>query len=170
MAKPLSTQMRILHRYLGYFLAGIMAVYALSGVVMIFRDTDFLKRETHYERVIEKNLDASAVGREIRSRDLKFTNVIKDTAYFKNGSYIPATGAISYNTKELPAGIQKLTQLHKANSKHPLFWMNIFFGVSLLFFVVSAFFMFAVKSRIFNKAMYWTIAGFVLTIVILFLV
>ena len=33
--------MRILHRYLGFFLAGIMAVYALSCTVMIFRDTDF---------------------------------------------------------------------------------------------------------------------------------
>jgi uncharacterized iron-regulated membrane protein len=28
--------MRIYHRYLGFFLAGIMAVYAVSGVVMIF--------------------------------------------------------------------------------------------------------------------------------------
>jgi uncharacterized iron-regulated membrane protein len=37
--------MRIYHRYLGFFLAGIMAVYAISGVVMIFRDTDFLKQK-----------------------------------------------------------------------------------------------------------------------------
>ncbi|WP_228459230.1 PepSY domain-containing protein [Chryseobacterium carnipullorum] len=37
--------MRITHRYLGYFLAGIMAVYALSGVLLVYRDTDFLKKE-----------------------------------------------------------------------------------------------------------------------------
>lgn len=37
-------RMRIYHRYLGYFLAGIMAVYAISGLTMIFRDTDFLKK------------------------------------------------------------------------------------------------------------------------------
>ena len=30
--------MRITHRYLGYFAAGIMAVYALSGVLLIYRD------------------------------------------------------------------------------------------------------------------------------------
>jgi len=30
-------------RYLGYFLAGIMTVYALSGSTMIFRETSFLK-------------------------------------------------------------------------------------------------------------------------------
>jgi uncharacterized iron-regulated membrane protein len=46
----LNTNMRIYHRYLGFFLAGIMAVYAISGVVMIFRDTDFLKSE----RTVEK--------------------------------------------------------------------------------------------------------------------
>jgi hypothetical protein len=36
--------MRELHRYLGFFLVGIMSVYAISGVVLIFRDTDFLKK------------------------------------------------------------------------------------------------------------------------------
>ena len=34
-------QMRILHRYLGYFLTGMMAVYAVTGFIMTFRDTDF---------------------------------------------------------------------------------------------------------------------------------
>jgi uncharacterized iron-regulated membrane protein len=43
--KSLSIRMRIIHRYLGFFLSGIMAVYALSGIVLIFRDTDFLKQE-----------------------------------------------------------------------------------------------------------------------------
>ena len=42
--------MRIYHRYLVFFLAGIMAVYAVSGVVMIFHDTDFLKREMQVDR------------------------------------------------------------------------------------------------------------------------
>jgi hypothetical protein len=28
--------MRMYHRYLGYFLAGVMAVYAISGIGMIF--------------------------------------------------------------------------------------------------------------------------------------
>jgi hypothetical protein len=35
--------MRVTHRYLGYFLAGIMAVYAVSGIILVYRDTDFLK-------------------------------------------------------------------------------------------------------------------------------
>ena len=47
--KPSKVTMRVLHRYLGFFLAGIMAVYALSGIVLIFRDTDFLKSEQTVE-------------------------------------------------------------------------------------------------------------------------
>lgn len=39
----INNNMRIIHRYLGFFLAGIMAVYAVSGMVMVFRTTDFLK-------------------------------------------------------------------------------------------------------------------------------
>ena len=43
--KNTRTTMRLLHRYIGYFMAGIMAVYAISGVLLIYRDTDFLKKE-----------------------------------------------------------------------------------------------------------------------------
>ena len=42
----INLKFRIIHRYLGFFLAGIMFVYALSGIVMIFRETNFLKKET----------------------------------------------------------------------------------------------------------------------------
>ena len=35
----LNNTMRVYHRYLGFFLTGIMAMYALSGIVLILRDT-----------------------------------------------------------------------------------------------------------------------------------
>ncbi len=50
--KSLNFTIRIIHRYLGFFLAGIMAVYALSGVVLIYRQTDFLKKEKQIERQV----------------------------------------------------------------------------------------------------------------------
>ncbi len=43
--------MRVTHRYLGYFLAGIMAVYAVSGIILVYRDTDFLKSEKNMRRL-----------------------------------------------------------------------------------------------------------------------
>ena len=46
MASPkLHMAFRKYHRWLGFFLAGIMAVYAISGILLIFRPTDFLKFE-----------------------------------------------------------------------------------------------------------------------------
>lgn len=55
--------MRIYHRYLGFFLAGIMAVYAISGITLIFRDTDFLKSEKQVERQIKPNVSNEELGR-----------------------------------------------------------------------------------------------------------
>ena len=59
--------MRIWHRYLGYFLAGIMAVYAFSGLVLIFRDTDFLKQEKVIEKKLAPALSAEDLGKAIRA-------------------------------------------------------------------------------------------------------
>jgi len=55
--------MRIYHRYLGFFLAGIMAVYATSGVVMTFRDTDFLKRQKQIEKKRGQGLNIKDLAR-----------------------------------------------------------------------------------------------------------
>ncbi|MGB5386876.1 MAG: hypothetical protein WBN20_08840 [Eudoraea sp.] len=45
MGRKTEQNMRTYHRYLGFFLAGIMAVYAISGIVLTFRNTDFYKRK-----------------------------------------------------------------------------------------------------------------------------
>lgn len=160
--------MRVYHRYLGFFLAGIMAVYAISGIVLIFRDTDFLKREKQINQQLKPGLTAEDLGKAIRIRDLKFESANGDIQHFKTGTYNTSTGAVSYTVKSLPMVMEKLTRLHKANTKQPLFYLNIFFGVSLLFFVISSFWMFMPKTSIFKKGLYFTLAGIVLTVVLLF--
>lgn len=160
--------MRIWHRYLGYFLAGIMAVYAASGVVMIFRDTDFLKKEETVSKKLKPGLSAADLGREVRMRDLKIESESGDVQSFKGGTYNKTTGDAVYKVKSLPVVMDKLTKLHKASSGQPLFFLNVFFGVSLLFFVVSAFWMFLPRTAIFRKGMYFALAGLILTIVLLF--
>ncbi len=169
MAKTsLSTSMRIIHRYLGFFLAGIMAVYSLSGIVLIFRDTDFLKNEKQIVKELKPGLEAKELGQEVRNRELKVTKTEGDLVYFNNGTYNKATGHTEYKVKELPFVINKLTGLHKAKTGDPLYFLNIFFGVSLFFFVISSFWMFMPKTSIFKKGIAFTIAGIVLTLVLLF--
>jgi len=63
--------MRIIHRYLGFFLIGIMTVYALSGIVLIFRDTAFLKKEVEIERNLKPNIQSNQLGKQLRIRELK---------------------------------------------------------------------------------------------------
>lgn len=160
--------MRIYHRYLGFFLAGIMAVYAISGITLIFRDTDFLKSEKQVERQIKPNVSNDELGRELRIRDLKVEKEEGDVVSFKQGTYNKATGVASYKTKQLNLVVDKLQHLHKADTKSPLFYLNIFFGLSLFFFVVSAFYMFLPGTSTFKKGLYFTLAGLVLTLIMLF--
>ncbi len=166
--KPMSTTMRILHRYIGFFLAGIMAVYALSGFVLIFRTTDYFKKVKQVERQLAPALTAEAVGKETKLRELKFTSTNGDLQEFKQGTYNSKTGIVNYTSKELPFVMEKLTHLHKASTKDPLFYFNMFFAASLLFFVVSSFWMFRPSTRIFRKGMYFTIGGIVFMLILLY--
>jgi hypothetical protein len=160
--------MRVIHRYLGFFLAGIMAVYALSGVLLIFRDTDFLKQEKQITQTIKPNATAEEIGKMLKMREFKVDKEEGDLVYFKNGTYNKSTGEATFTVKELPRLLDKMTHLHKAKTEDPLYFFNIFFGLSLLFFVVSAFWMFMPSTSIFRKGLYFTLGGIVLTLILLF--
>lgn len=171
MEKPTNTgyYMRIVHRYLGFFLAGIMAVYAISGIVLVFRNTDFLKKEVQFEKTIATNLTGVAAGKKLRIKGFKVAKKEGTVYHFKQGTYDSQTGIAKYTKKELPYVLDKMTHLHKATTNDPLYWLNIFFGTALLFFVISAFWMFLPSSKVFKKGLYFTFGGILLTLIMLFL-
>jgi hypothetical protein len=70
---------------------------------------------------------------------------------------------------ELPLVLDKLTHLHKAKTGDPLYWFNIFFGVSLLVLVITSFWMFRPKTKIFNNGLYFTLAGIAVILFMLFM-
>jgi hypothetical protein len=162
-----NSKLRVYHRYLGYFLAGIMAMYAISGFTMIFRETNFLKSDKQIERQLRPNIKTEELGRELRMRDFKVEKEEGDIVHFEQGTYNKSTGMANYTSKEWPYFIEKLTRLHKADTNSPLFFLNVFFALSLLFFVISAFWMFLPKTNIFKKGLYFTLAGVVLTIILI---
>jgi hypothetical protein len=169
MSVNLQQKMRVYHRYLGFFLAGIMAVYSISGIVLIFRETDFLKTEKLNERKVQPNLKNEEIGKELKIKELTIIGETDSIVTFKQGTYNRVTGEAKFTTKELPPLMNKLTKLHKANTKQPLYFLNIFFGLSLFFFVMSSFWMFLPKTTIFKKGMYFAIAGVILTLALIFL-
>ncbi len=160
--------MRVIHRYLGFFLAGIMAVYAISGIVLIFRDTDFLKTEKTEEVKIAPHVKNELVGKELGIRKYQFEREEGDVVYFRNGDYNRETGVAHIKTKELPYILDKMTHLHKATTDDPLYWLNVFFGVSLLFFVISAFWMYLPKTKAFKTGLLYSLGGLILTLILLF--
>ncbi|MNJ84670.1 hypothetical protein D3C87_21280 [compost metagenome] len=160
--------MRVIHRYLGFFLAGIMAVYAISGIVLIFRDTDFLKTKKTVEVKVAPQVKNELLGKELGIRKYQFDREEGKMVYFKNGDYNKETGVAHITTKELPYILDKMTHLHKATTDDPLYWLNIFFGVSLLFFVISAFWMYLPKTKVFKTGLLYSLGGLVLTLILLF--
>lgn len=167
--RKLSNKFRIYHRYLGFFLAGIMAVYAISGMVLIFRKTDFLKQEKVVEQQLPPTTTTAELGKALKIKNLKVEKTEGTIVYFKNGTFDQSTGLAQYTKKELPLVLDKMTHLHKATTESPLYYLNIFFGAALLFFVISAFWMFMPGTEVFKKGLYFTVGGIVLTLIMLLL-
>lgn len=165
--RQISLKARVLHRYLGFFLAGVMAIYAISGIIMIFRETNFLKTETVQTRQLEVNLTGGELSPKLRMA-VKVDKVEGDILYFKDGNYNKATGLATVTKMKLPFVLEKMERLHKATTNSPLYFFNIFFGLSLLFFVLSAFWMFLPSMPIFKKGLYYAIGGMLLTLIMLF--
>ncbi|MFT7238446.1 MAG: hypothetical protein ACI93L_002535 [Cyclobacteriaceae bacterium] len=92
-----------------------------------------------------------------------------DFIFFKNGTYNKKTGLSSTKKMELPFIIQKIKGLHKATTDSPLFFLNIFFVASLLFFVFSTFWMYTPKMPVFKKAVYFVAAGIAMNLVLAFI-
>lgn len=168
MSGKLNFQMRVIHRYLGFFLAGIMAMYAVSGVVMIYRNTDFLKKEIVKENQLKPGLAANEIGPLIKTK-LRVEKTEGDIIYFNKGNYNAVTGLVTIKEKKLPYVLDKMEHLHKATTNSPLYFFNIFFGLALLFFVISAFWMFMPGSDVFKKGIYFALAGIILTLILVFI-
>lgn len=124
--KSFAFQIRVIHRYLGYFLAGIMAMYAISGIVMIFRETDFLKNEAVKERQLEPNLSGGELSPKLRMA-VVVEKKEGDILFFKDGTYNQKTGMATVKKMELPFVLEKMERLHKASTDSPLYFLNIFF-------------------------------------------
>lgn len=166
--RQISLKARVIHRYLGFFLAGVMAIYAISGIIMIFRESDFLKKQTIETRQLEPNLTGGELSPKLKM-GVKVEKTEGDVLYFKDGNYNKATGVATVTKMKLPFVLEKMERLHKATTNSPLYYFNIFFGVSLLFFVLSAFWMFLPSMSIFKKGMYYSLGGMALALIMLFL-
>ncbi len=159
--------MRVAHRYIGFFMAGIMLVYALSGMLLVFRDTDFLKMTQHIQTQVAPQLGEKQLAKALQLKTVDITSQQGDIQTFKEGQYNLATGQADYTVKKLPALLEKMNNFHKAPSKGNMGGLNVLFGGCLLFFVLSSFFLFAPSSRIFKRGLAFVGVGAILSVILL---
>lgn len=159
--------MRTLHRDVGFLMVGLILVYSISGIVLVYRDQDILKREVRIERKLAPNTDTSKLGEILHIRDFKVTKTEGDVVHFQNGTYDKGTGLLAYTSKEVAFPLDKFINLHKMMSKNPTHWFTLLFALSLSFLAISSFWMFKSGSRFFRRGIYFAGAGFLVTIILL---
>ena len=169
MKKNSNYYFRIFHRYLGFYLVGIMAVYAISGITLIFRKTDAFKNNIETKAQLERALELPDLEKALNIGKLEITKEENNTVYFDGGQYNKQNGEVIYQQMQLPYVLSKMQKLHKATTKSPVYWLNIFFGASLLFFVISAFWMFLPETTIFKKGVIFSLLGIIMTLIVLFI-
>lgn len=161
---------RILHRNIGFFLIGYMVIYALSGITLIFRDSNFLKMEKKVKVTLPATTKPSELGSALRIRELKILENNGEVITFQGGSFNKVTGEAEYTIKELMFPFNKMTVLHKVPSKNPLHWFSLGLGILLLLMAITSPWMFKPNTKIFKKGMIVVSLGILFAILLLVLV
>lgn len=168
--KPLGYYMRLLHRDIGFFIAGLAAIYCISGVILIYRDTDIFKVEEIIKKKVDSNIEeSSALGKAIGIKKLKITESVGDTIYYENGFYNKKNGVAIYSEKQLPVFLKKITNLHKSSNEKAVSWFTNVFSVLLFFMIVSSFWMFKPKTNVFKRGIIISCIGFICALLIVFI-
>jgi hypothetical protein len=168
--KSIHYYMRSLHRDIGFLIIGFALIYSLSGIVLIYRDTDFLKQESKIEKKLSPDLQAADLGKALRMRNFEVQKTEGDIIYFQNGTYNSTTGVANYTEKQLPAFLEKLTNFHKAISKNLIHIFSLLFGFSFLFLAISSFWMFKPKSKMFRRGIIFAASGVILVVILLMII
>jgi hypothetical protein len=167
--KPINYYIRLLHRYLGFFFVGFILIYAFAGITLIFRDTDFLKREKTVKLSLPADTKPADLGPALRLREFKILKTEGEIIYFQGGTFNTTSGEAEMTVKALIFPLNKFTDLHKTPSKNPFHWITLSFGIVMLFLAISSFWMFNRKSKIFRNSLYIISAGFIFAVLLLLL-
>ncbi len=167
--KTINQIIRAWHRDIGFFIAGLVIIYALSGIALIFRDTDFLKHDIKVEKILLPNLYISELKKTLHMKDLIVEKSEGNAMFFENGMYNKVTGEANYTLKENIFPFNKFINIHKVKTKAPLHWINTIFGLLLLFMVFSSFWMFKKGTAFFRRGIIIAGAGILFALILFFI-
>lgn len=167
--RPFSFYMRILHRDIGFFMIGMTIIFSLSGIMLIYRETDFLKEETQIEKTLQPGLNGDQLREKLQMKDFRIVKTEGDIVYFQNGTYNTTTGYATYNLKKVMFPFNKMTDLHKTSTKKMTHWAILCFGSLLFFMAISAFWMIPRESRFYKRSMILAGLGIIFALLMVFL-
>ncbi|MDO5664683.1 MAG: hypothetical protein Q4G63_05435 [Bacteroidia bacterium] len=162
--------MRVLHRDIGFLTIGLTLVYALSGMLLIYRNTDFMKVNRTEEIQLETGLKDRSLGLQLRIRAFDVTREEGSKIFFKEGVYDTETGIAVVTRKVYLFPLDKLVNLHKVTGTSKMSIIALAYGFMLTFLAVSSLFMFKLGSRKSRRGMVMIAISAVLTVVIVMLV
>lgn len=163
--KTLAYYMRILHRDIGFLMVGLTLVFASSGILLVYRSTDFLKSDTQVSRTLPAGLSADDLGRALHLRKAKVADdgrylVFSSEPSVRDGKYDRESGAVAYTERKLPLLLERFNALHKTGSSATIHWFSVVYGVLLMFLAVSSFWMFKRSTRQFRRGLVFATVGF----------
>lgn len=162
-AKSLQYYMRATHRVIGYLVFGLVVIYALSGITLIHRTGDFMKKSTHTEEALQPGLSPDELGSALKMKYFKATDETQTTIYFTDGQYDKDTGKATYLKKEVVAPLNKFIDLHKlpVAKNHVVTIFTTIFGIALFLLAITALFMFKPAAKQFKANMIYVGAGII---------
>ena len=161
--------MRSLHRDIGFLTIGLTLVYALSGVLLIYRNTDFMKIDRVEEKQLATNLLGNELGPELRIRNFKVEREEGGVIYFKEGTYDAATGKSVVTRKVYIPPFDKLVNLHKVTGTNKVSVVGLIYGLMLTFLAVSSLFMYKPGSKLSRRSLVMIAVSVAATIAIVML-
>jgi len=167
--KSLNYYMRSLHRDIGFLVLGLTIIYSISGIVLIYRETGFLKHVKQTEKQLSANINESELGGILHIRNMEGLKTEGDVVSFKNGTYNKTTGIVIYSESALPAFLEKLNNLHKTSDKGVTHWFSTIFAVLLFFLAVSSFWMFKTNTKLFKRGLIFAGIGLSAAVILLFI-
>ena len=167
--KTIQQLIRNLHRDIGFIVVGLTVIYVLSGILLIYRDSDFLKFEKVVEKTVSINLNEKDLGNALHIRNIEVIENKGDSIVFSNGVYCKSTGAVQYTEKTHPEFLNKMNSFHKSSNKDIKHWFSIIYAILLFFLAISSFWMFKSGTKKFYRGVILTALGLLIAMVFLYL-
>ena len=161
--------MRSLHRDIALITIGFSIGYALSGILLVYRNTDFWKKERTFEMRIAKGISAEKLGGALFIRNLTVQKEENGIYYFKQGHYNSLTGEAVITKFTYPRLADKMVNLHKMSGNSKFHWISTVYGAMLFFLVVTSFFMFSKKIKLLRRLILMISASMAIVLMVLWI-